>query len=150
MITGNDHEKRTIIREHHDPLAHGHPGISRTIDLVQWHYWWPQLKHDVLAYVKGCADCQWHKVNTRPTKSPLAPIFLREDAQPFEVIAVDFITKLPKSRQYDSILTITDHDCTKAAIFIPCVKLFPVSARGTGTPWCNTGRSGPRGPLTLK
>ena len=30
------------------------------------------------------------------------------------------------------------------------VKLFPVSARGTGTPWCNTGRSGPRGPLTLK
>ena len=30
------------------------------------------------------------------------------------------------------------------------VKLFPVSAHGTGTPWCNTGRSGLRGPLTLK
>ncbi len=35
---------------------------------------------------------------------------------------MDFITKLPPSNGYDSILTITDHDCTKAAIFIPCNK----------------------------
>jgi hypothetical protein len=31
-----------------------------------------------------------------------------------------FIVKLPISNGYDSILTITDHDCSKAAIFIPC------------------------------
>ena len=41
-------------------------------------------------------------------------------ALPFKVIAVDFITKLLKSRNYDTILTITDHDCTKASLFIPC------------------------------
>ena len=41
---------------------------------------------------------------------------------PFETVAIDFITKLPLSQGYDSILTITDHDCTKAAIFIPCNK----------------------------
>ncbi len=39
---------------------------------------------------------------------------------PFETIALDFITKLPISQGYDSILTVTDHDCTKATIFIPC------------------------------
>jgi hypothetical protein len=39
---------------------------------------------------------------------------------PFETIALDFITKLPESQGYDYILTVTDHDCTKAAIFIPC------------------------------
>jgi len=39
---------------------------------------------------------------------------------PFETVTLDFITKLPKSQGYDSILTITDHDCSKAAIFIPC------------------------------
>ncbi len=33
---------------------------------------------------------------------------------------MDFIVKLPKSQGYDMILTITDHDCSKAAIFIPC------------------------------
>lgn len=39
---------------------------------------------------------------------------------PFETIALDFITKLPESQGCDTILTITDHDCSKAAIFIPC------------------------------
>ena len=39
---------------------------------------------------------------------------------PFETIAIDFITKLPVSQGYDSILTVTDHNCTKTAIFIPC------------------------------
>jgi len=39
---------------------------------------------------------------------------------PFETVTLDFITKLPISQGYDSILTVTDHDCTKAAIFIPC------------------------------
>ncbi len=33
---------------------------------------------------------------------------------------LDFITKLPILQGYDSILTIMDHDCSKAAIFIPC------------------------------
>ena len=39
---------------------------------------------------------------------------------PFETVALDFITKLPVLQGYDSILTITDHDCSKAAVFIPC------------------------------
>ena len=41
---------------------------------------------------------------------------------PFETVAIDFITKLPVSQGYDSILTVTDHDCSKATIFIPCVE----------------------------
>jgi len=39
---------------------------------------------------------------------------------PFETVTLDFITKLPKSQGYDSILTVTNHDCSKAAEFIPC------------------------------
>jgi hypothetical protein len=38
----------------------------------------------------------------------------------FETVTMDFIVKLPLSNGFDSILMITDHDCTKAAIFIPC------------------------------
>ena len=44
---------------------------------------------------------------------------------------MDFITKLPKSGKYDTILTITDHDCTKAAIFIPCQET--ITAEGVAT-----------------
>jgi hypothetical protein len=39
---------------------------------------------------------------------------------PFETVALDFIVKLPVSQGFDSILTITDQGCTKAAIFVPC------------------------------
>ena len=41
---------------------------------------------------------------------------------------MDFIIKLPVSEGYDSILTITDHDCTKMMIAIPCNET--ISAEG--------------------
>ena len=78
------------------------------------------MKNNIMDYVKGCADCQWHKVNLRLTKAPLRPIYPKPEATPFDMVAIDFITKLPELQGYDSILTITDHDCTKVAIFIPC------------------------------
>jgi hypothetical protein len=78
------------------------------------------MRLDIMEYVKGCAECQRHKVNTRPTKALLQPIYPKLEAAPFETVALDFIVKLPVSQGYDSILTITDQGCTKAAIFIPC------------------------------
>ncbi len=33
---------------------------------------------------------------------------------------MDWITKLPTLDEWDSILTITDHNCSKAVLFIPC------------------------------
>jgi hypothetical protein len=78
------------------------------------------MRIDITEYVKGCADCQRHKVNTRPTKAPLQPIYPKSETTPFETVALDFIVKLPVSQGFDSILTITDQGCTKAAIFIPC------------------------------
>jgi hypothetical protein len=120
VVTGDMEAKRHLIQSHHDSPVHGHPGISKTIQLVERLYWWPQMQMDITEYVKGCADCQRHKVNTRPTKAPLQPIYPKLEAMPFETIALDFIVKLPISQGFDSILTITDQDCTKAAIFIPC------------------------------
>jgi hypothetical protein len=77
------------------------------------------MKRFVINYVKGCAQCQANKANTHKTRPPLYPIKL-QNTFPFETIALDFITKLPESRGFDTILTITDHDCSKAGLFIPC------------------------------
>ena len=120
VITNTVEDKRNIIKSHHDPPVYGHPGINKMTQLVKRDYWWPRMKLDIADYVKGCAECQCHKVNNRPMKAPLNPIYPKAEAMPFETVAIDFITKLPLSQGYDSILTVTDHDCTKAAIFIPC------------------------------
>ena len=37
---------------------------------------------------------------------------------------MDFIVKLPQSNGYDSVLTVTDQDCTKAVILIPCNEMI--------------------------
>src|SRR5258708_2695303 len=78
------------------------------------------MRKEIMEFVQGCAECQRHKINNRPTKAPLQPIYPKPEALPFDTIALDYITKLPESQGSDSILTITDHDCTKAAVFIPC------------------------------
>jgi hypothetical protein len=120
VITGGIEVRRRIIRNHHDLPAYGHPGIARTMDLVARYHWWPNLATEVQNYVKGCAECQRHKINTQARKVPLSPITPVQEALPFQTIALDFIFKLPVSNGYDAILTVTDHDCSKAAIFIPC------------------------------
>jgi hypothetical protein len=43
-------------------------------------------------------------------------------AYPFQTISWDLITDLPKKEGFDSVLTIVDHDCSKAALFFPCSK----------------------------
>jgi hypothetical protein len=120
VITGGTEDRCNIINNHHDLPAYGHLGISQTTDLVSRYHWWPNLAIEVRDYVKGCAECQRHKINTQAQKAPLSPITLVHEALPFQTIVLDFIVKLPISNGYNSILTITDHDCSKAAIFIPC------------------------------
>jgi hypothetical protein len=49
---------------------------------------------------------------------PLFPITSSSNL-PFQMIVVDFITKLPLFYGNDTILTITDHNLSKASIFLP-------------------------------
>ena len=78
------------------------------------------MKTFVTEYIRGCAICQMSKINRNPVHPPLFPISPAENARPFETIALDFITKLPPSGGHNTILTITDTDCSKASIFLPC------------------------------
>ena len=41
VVTAKSPSTRQLIHDHHDLPVHGHPGISRTTDLVQRRYWWP-------------------------------------------------------------------------------------------------------------
>jgi hypothetical protein len=126
VVTSDLAYRRQVVHDHHDLPAYGHPGISRTTELTEHHYWWPRMKQDIRDYVGGCADCQQNKVNTQTKKAPIMPIFLQPEALPFEMVAMDFIVKLPALNSFDSILTITDHDCTKATVFLPCNETITV------------------------
>ena len=58
VITGSLANKHIIIKSCHNPPVYGHPGISKTTQLVEHNYWWPHMTLDIVDYIKGCAECQ--------------------------------------------------------------------------------------------
>ena len=96
-----------IIRLHHDTQITGHPGQYKTIELVTSNYWWPGVSRDMKAYVKGCEKCQATKIHrTKPT-GPLNPHDI--PSEPWEVVGMDLIGRLPESGGYDTISVFSDH-----------------------------------------
>jgi len=131
VVVGNNELHKGLISLFHNSTMAGHPGITKTLALMKPYYWWPGMKGFVTEYVKGCATCQMTKVNMHPTRPPMFPITSEANALPFQMISLDFIVKLPVSNRKDTILTITDHDCSKAALFIPCNET--IDAAGVAT-----------------
>ena len=103
---------REIMKEWHDQATAGHLGRDETVRKVTDRYHWPGARKWIEAYIKGCATCQQNKNLTHRTRTPLYHITVPPEAQPFEQIAMDLITGLPKSEGYDAILTIVDHGCS--------------------------------------
>jgi hypothetical protein len=116
---GNDSLRRGVLHTFHNLHTAGHPGISNTLALIHPYFWWPHMKDFVTAYIKGCATCQANKINTHPMRPPLFPI-TPTSTLPFQMVTIDFITKLPSSNDYNTILTITNHNVSKACILVPC------------------------------
>jgi len=107
----------TLIHDH--PMA-GHPGRDETIRKANRTHNWVGMHQWISDYVKGCGNCQQNKIVTHQKKTPLYQITMNENALPFQQIAMDLITGLPMQHRYNAILTIVDHGCLRATIFLPC------------------------------
>ena len=60
------------------------------------------------------------QILTHQNKVPIYHIPTSEGIKPFQQVSMDLITGLPTWKGYDAILTIVDHGCSRAAIFLPC------------------------------
>ena len=120
VVPPSDSLRRLILRRYHDAPTAGHPGRDRTEERITKTFWWPQMSSWIADYVKGCATCQQNKRLARPNQTPQYRITTGRLTLPFQTIAMDLITALPTSAGFDAILTIVDHGCTRAAVFLPC------------------------------
>ena len=73
-------------------------------------------------YVAGCATCQQMKVNTHPIRPGLLSIQAQKGTLPFLQVTCNFITDLPMSDGYNSLMVVVDHRSLKGVICIPCNK----------------------------
>jgi hypothetical protein len=123
LVVPDDNElKRKVLQQFHDHQLAGHPGIANTIIAVTREFWWPEVRKFATAYVQGCATCQSTKAGTTHPKPPILSVTSPEQQNPFQTISIDLITDLPISEGYNSILTVVDQGCSKAAVFLPCQK----------------------------
>ena len=112
--------KRAIVSKAHDAPTVGHPGRDETLRKVQQNYWWNGMKQWISDYIKGCTICQQTKTQTHKHPTPIYRIPTAPGTLPFRTVAMDLITGLPNRRGFNAILTIVDHGCSRAAIFLPC------------------------------
>ncbi len=113
-------QKRDLMTLVHDHPTAGHPGRDKTLRQAQKHLKWEGMKAWIADYVVGCAICQQNKNLTHRSRIPLYRITSPENTPPFQQIAMDLITGLPNIRGKDAILTIVNHGCSRATIFLPC------------------------------
>jgi hypothetical protein len=78
------------------------------------------MKEWIADYMKGCSICQQSKILMHRSKVPLYKIPTTPDARPFQRVAMDLITGLPPHQGFDTILTIVDQGCSRAAVFLLC------------------------------
>lgn len=124
VIPNHDPLKAEILNACHDAPLAGHFGVQRTIELVSRKYWWPGMTTHIKAYIAGCEPCQRAKTSRTKPAGTLKPLPI--PSAPWSSIAMDFITDLPASNSFDSILVVVDR-LTKMAHFIPTTKTLNAS-----------------------
>ncbi|GKF02677.1 putative reverse transcriptase domain-containing protein [Tanacetum coccineum] len=93
-----------------------HPGADKMYYDLRDRYWWPGMKKDIAEYVSKCLTCLKVKAEHQRSsglQQPEIPVWK------WEGIAMDFVTKLPRtSSRHDIIWVIVDR-LTKSAHFLP-------------------------------
>ncbi|MBW0578252.1 hypothetical protein O181_117967 [Austropuccinia psidii MF-1] len=102
-------------RRHYSPLA-GHPGQEKTLKLVKWDFHWSRMTQFIKDYVSSCQQCSRNKNIHHKKFGLLKPLPIPNG--PWICLSIDFITQLPLSNSFDSILVIVDR-FSKMVVFIP-------------------------------
>ena len=97
--------RQTVFRVlHADPSA-GHPGQRATLYSIRNDYYWPNLKADVIEWIRNCDICQRTKVFPKKPHGELKPI--DPVPRPWGVVTSDLVTGLPPCKGYTAIWTAT-------------------------------------------
>ncbi|MBW0511986.1 hypothetical protein O181_051701 [Austropuccinia psidii MF-1] len=116
VIPRNHELQLDILQKCHDSPLAGHPGQEQTLKLMKRLFDWDGMNQINKDYVSSCQQCSRNKNFHHKKFGLLKP--LQIPSVPWNSLSMDFITQLPLSRSFDSILVVLDR-FSKMAIFIP-------------------------------
>ena len=100
--------RQEILGIAHETALAGHLGVNKTFQKILHHFYWPNLRKDVVEYCKSCLAQMVGKPNQTIRKAPLqSPPVIQE---PFSRIIVDCVGPLPKKRSGNQYV-VTIHVC---------------------------------------
>jgi hypothetical protein len=99
FLPPDDELKTQILYRTHSTGPAGHPGRTRTLELLTRTYWWPRMSYDVAEYVKACAMCFRVKPSRSSPQGYLQPLPVPYRA--WSDISVDYISPLPVCERYN-------------------------------------------------
>ncbi|KAI5356493.1 hypothetical protein L3X38_009389 [Prunus dulcis] len=109
--------KREILEEAHSSAFAMHPRSTKMYHTLREHYWWPFMKKEIAEYVRKCLICQQVKAERQKPSGLLQPLPIPE--WKWEHLTMDFVFKLPRTRnRHDGVWVIVDR-LTKSAHFLP-------------------------------
>jgi len=97
--------------------AAGHPGRSKSLELLSRNYYWSEMRYDVETFVRNCHTCQRSKTSRHAPFGTLRPLPIPQ--QPWQDISIDFVTGLPGWNGHDAIWVVVDR-LTKQRHLVPC------------------------------
>nr|GFA27441.1 putative reverse transcriptase domain-containing protein [Tanacetum cinerariifolium] len=109
--------RKLIMHEAHTSRYSIHPGADKMYYDMRDLYWWPGMIRDIAEYVSRCLTCSKIKAEHQKPSGLLQQPKIPE--WKWEKLAMDLVTKLPRSSSgYDVIWVIVDR-LTKSAYFLP-------------------------------
>ena len=104
-VLKNMHTK--LLQKVHDQSFISHLNNKRTIDLVQRFYYWSYHQATIRQYIQNCQTCQWSKASRNAINELHQPLSI--SLERWKDIAMNFITELSLSKNYNVICTIICH-----------------------------------------
>jgi hypothetical protein len=119
--SSNPDLQKQIIQALHASAMGGHSGFLVTYLKIKKIFAWPGMKQMIKTFVAQCITCQQAKPERVRYPGLLQPPPVPSYA--WQVVSLDFIEGLPKSKGYDCILVVVDK-FSKYAHFIALAHLF--------------------------
>ncbi|XP_021729738.1 uncharacterized protein LOC110696694 [Chenopodium quinoa] len=112
-----DEIKRKLMEEGHNTPYSMHPRGDKLYKDLKKVYWWPRMKNEVVEFVAKCLTCQKVKIEHKRPQGTVQPLDVL--GWKWDIISMDFVTCLPKSKSGNDTIWVVVDKLTKSAVFIP-------------------------------
>jgi len=104
-IVAPDSMKAQLIAKAHNHPQGTHLGVSRTMEAIRQHMWWPNMTDDIQAFIQRCQACQ----TTQPRRPEMPPGYFPPPPGPNHRVHADLFGPVKDAAGDKSfILVITD------------------------------------------